>query len=108
SGLCRIMVQRFENVSIRLRVAVKEFPEQRHHQAQISKIESAPNRIRRLSKIKDQKAAAGSGPPQHLFKPTFPTAQIPKAISDRDDVAVFLGKWRGQRIATDKLWIDDT
>ena len=99
------MLERFENVGIRLRIATENLPEEWDHQSQISKIRRAPQRIFRFAELQHEQSPTGFAHPMHFRQTHSPVAQIAQTITNRHNVERIVRIRQILRVPNDEMGV---
>ena len=81
-----IVLQRFEDVSVRWSLSANEETKQRDKQFKITEVEAAPELIFRFAEVEHQQPSARPRHTLHFTQASFPARQISQSVADRHNV----------------------
>ena len=80
------MFQRFEDISISLRITTENPAHQRHGDFKVRKKARPPDGVRRFAEIQDDEPGARFGNAVHFSQTRLPVCQIAQSVTDRDNI----------------------
>ncbi len=87
-------------------VTAKDFSEDRHGKTEIAEIHRPPDRILRLSELKNQQARPTPGDPVHFSETCFPIWQVSQSIADGHNIKGAGWERKVLRISLLKIHLD--